>query len=154
MHARLLRTLVADHPEIGGAESLPRHDPVLVLEGPPHRLRQRLGAHLGDLERQTPDPRLLGPLEHGHQEARRADEAGGSDRARDLDLRLGVPGAGGQDHAADELERLVDLVAGGHEMVGEGLDDDVAGPEAARVVAGLGVKAPGLGAHRLVDGTR
>src|SRR5437879_4818054 len=58
--ARLLGTLVGDHADVGGAEPLAGEDAVLLLELPPERLRERLGADLRHLEGQAPRAQLGG----------------------------------------------------------------------------------------------
>ena len=97
---------------------------------------------------ETSRPGACGGVEQDLEEIRRAavaDRAIGLDQ---LELLLGIAGAGRNHRAAQRPRRGVEDEAAGRQMIAEGVEHDVAGPEAGRKQrprAAPGVGMSGLG---------
>ena len=63
------------------------------------------------------------------QEARRAGVAGGAEAGSDADLKVGLPGAGGDDDAARRAQARIEHETARREVVRQCIEDDVAGDE-------------------------
>ena len=146
-HAVARRRLERDHAEVGGAERLIGIDAArlhFVLQ----RFRKRRAGYQRALDRGNVAPGACGGVEQDLQEIRRAaiaDRAIGLDQ---LELLLGIAGAGRNHRAAQRPRRGVENEAAGRQMVAEGIEHDVAGPEARRKQrprAAPGVGMDGLG---------
>jgi len=95
------------------------------------RGRQRLGADESVLDRRDVLAELSRLLDQDLQERRRADIAGGLDGGDGVELQLGVADAARHDGAAQRLQRGLHHDAGRRQVIGEGVVDHVARPEAA-----------------------
>ena len=83
-------------------------------------------------------------LDQDLQERRRADIARGPDRRDGVELQLGVADAARHDGAAQRPQRRFHHDAGRRQVIGEGVVDDVAGPEAAGMHGARAAEIVGL----------
>ena len=145
-HAVARRRLERDQAEVGGAERLIGIDAArlhFVLQ----RFRKGRAGNQRALDRGDVAAGAGGGVEQDLEEIRRAavaDRAIGLDQ---LELLLGIAGAGRNHRTAQRPRRGVEDEAAGRQMVAEGVEHHVAGPETGRKQRPRA--APGVGVDRL-----
>ena len=128
VHSTLLRTLVREQPEVGGAVALQEAYAEVVLHFGAQGLRQHLRGDERDLDAERRS-QLAPSLEQRVEEARRSQIRRGAYRHADAHLEVRLTDARRHHHAPHASCRVVEHEAERRQVVGGGIDDDVSGAE-------------------------